>query len=168
MAEVSVRTAAPADAREILEVKQAAISELATQTYTPAELDAWAPDNDALEEYREAMSADAFQVLVAEDGARIVGYAVLNATDARIEALFVRPFWTRAGIGTRLLSQLETSATFADCQQLSVVSSLNAVPFYESLEYDRVGDRTRTIDGVEIGFTLLEKDLTTEESTVEQ
>ncbi|MEF8883114.1 MAG: GNAT family N-acetyltransferase [Halapricum sp.] len=149
-------------------MKQAAISELATHTYTPAEPDAWAPDDDALEEYRAATSADAFQVLVAEDGARIVGYAVLNATDARIEALFVRPFWTRTGIGTRLLSQLETSATFADCQQLPVVSSLNAVPFYESLGYDRVGDRARTIDGVEIGFTLLEKDLTAEESAVEQ
>jgi putative acetyltransferase len=160
MPDVSVRTARPADAGAVLDVKRAAIEELAARAYTPVELEAWAPDDDAVEEYRSAMSAEQFQVLVAEDDGLIAGYGVLNAAESRVEALFVRPFWTRSGIATRLLRQLEMSAAFDGCTVLSVISSLNAVPFYESLGYDRVEDRSRTIDGVDIEFTLLRKDLT--------
>jgi putative acetyltransferase len=106
------------------------------------------------------MSAEQFQVLVAEDDGMVAGYGVLNAAESRVEALFVRPFWTRSGIATRLLRQLEMSAAFDGCERLSVISSLNAVPFYESLGYDRVEKRSRTINGVDIEFTLLRKDLT--------
>ncbi|QCC50992.1 GNAT family N-acetyltransferase [Halapricum salinum] len=161
MPDVSVRTAKPGDAEAVLEVKRAAIEELAARAYTPVELEAWAPDDDAIEEYRSAMSADQFQILVAEDDDTIAGYGVLNAEQSRVEALFVRPFWARLGIATRLLRQLEMSAAFDGCETLSVVSSLNAVGFYEALGYDRVEQRSRTIDGVDIEFTLLEKDLST-------
>jgi N-acetylglutamate synthase-like GNAT family acetyltransferase len=160
MPDVSVRTARPEDAGAVLDVKRAAINELATRAYTPVELEAWAPDDDAIEEYRSAMSAEQFQVLVAEDDGMVAGYGVLNAAESRVEALFVRPFWTRSGIATRLLRQLEMSAAFDGCERLSVISSLNAVPFYESLGYDRVEKRSRTINGVDIEFTLLRKDLT--------
>ncbi|MFB6189572.1 MAG: N-acetyltransferase family protein [Halapricum sp.] len=163
MPDVSVRTARADDAEAVLEVKRAAISELASRAYTPVELEAWAPEDDAIEEYRAAMSADSFQVLLAEDEGLVAGYGVLNAAESRIEALFVRPFWTRSGIATRLLRQLEMSAAFADCETLSVVSSLNAVGFYESMGYARVEALSRTIDGVDIEFTLLRKDLTANE-----
>jgi len=163
MPDVSVRTARPDDAEAVLEVKRAAIEELAARAYTPAELEAWAPDDDAVAEYRSAMSAEQFQILVADDDGTIAGYGVLNAEQSRVEALFVRPFWTRSGIGTRLLGQLEMSAAFDGCAQLAVVSSLNAVPFYETLGYDRIEQRSRTIDGVDIEFILLRKDLTSRE-----
>lgn len=163
MPDVSVRTATAADAEAVLDVKRAAINELAARAYTPVELEAWAPDAGAIEEYRSAMSAEQFQILVAEDDGLIAGYGVLNTAESRVDALFVRPFWTRSGIATRLLRQLEMSAAFDGCETLSVVSSLNAVPFYESLGYQRVENQSRTIDGVDIDFTLLRKDLTGQE-----
>lgn len=159
MPDVSVRTADPADAAEIVAVKQAAITELAASAYTPAERTAWAPDDDAVAEFRSAIDSDSFQVLVAEDDGRIVGYGALNAADATVDALFVRPFWTRSGIATRLLAQLETSATFAGCETLSATVSLNAVSFYEAAGYSPSEHRSRTIDGVEVEFVHMRKQL---------
>lgn len=159
MPAVSIRTATPADAAAIVAVKRAAINELAPAAYSPAELDAWAPDDEAIAEFRSALGADAFQVLVAEDDDRIVGYSVLNAAEEAVDALFVRPFWSRIGIATRLLAQLETSAAFAGCPTLSATVSLNAVPFYEAAGYRRVETRWRSIDGVELEFVFMRKEL---------
>ena len=159
MPDVTVRTADPDDALAIIAVKQAAIDELAASAYTADQRAAWAPDDAAIEEFRDALSADTFQVLVAVDDDRVVGYGVLNAAEASIDALFVRPFWARLGIATRLLAQLEMSATFAGCESLSAVVSRNAVDFYEQAGYEQIESRTRTMDDVDVEFTYMEKAL---------
>ncbi|QSG04865.1 GNAT family N-acetyltransferase [Halapricum desulfuricans] len=157
MTDVSVRTAGPDDAGSILEVKRAAISELAASAYTDEQVHAWAPADSALEEYRAATTTDTFQVLVAHGDEPVVGYGVLHTDDCRIEGLFVHPSRARAGIGARLLGHLEANAALLGCRRLSVISSRNATAFYESQGYDRLEDRAREIDGVELEFVLLEK-----------
>ncbi|MUV89279.1 GNAT family N-acetyltransferase [Halapricum sp. CBA1109] len=156
-----VGTADADDAAAIVEVKQTAIGELAASTYTPTEQAAWSPDDAAETAFRDALGADAFQVLVADDGGTIVGYGVLNAEAGTVDALFVRPFWARTGIATRLLSHLEMSAAVAGCTALSAVVSLNAVPFYETVGYERVEPCSRTIDGTELDFVRMRKQLDT-------
>lgn len=168
MTDVTVRTADPSDAAEILAVKQAAIEELAATEYTPEELAAWAPDDRAVADYESAIEADAFEVLVAEIQNQIAGYGVLNAAEASIDGLFVRPFWSRSGVATRLLSQLEMSAALAGCETLSAVVSLNAVPFYRQAGYRRREDRSRTIGDVELDFAFMRKDLSEDELIADQ
>jgi len=160
MVNVSVRTARPGDAEAILAVKQAAIAELSASAYTRQQIEAWTPDDDALTEYRNATETDGFQILVACDDEQVVGYGVLSAESDRIEALFVHPHRARSGIGTRLLGQLESSALLIGCRALTVVSSRNATEFYELHGYTRVETRSREIDGIELEFIVLSKQLT--------
>jgi putative acetyltransferase len=159
MPDVTVRTADPADAATILSLKRAAIEQLTASAYTDAQREAWAPDDDATGEFRAALEADSFQVLVAEADETLVGYGVLNAGERTIDALFVRPFWTRSGVGTRLLGQLEASARIVGCETLTAVAARNAVPFYERVGYTAVETQDRTIDGVELPFVCMRKDL---------
>ncbi len=159
MANVVVRTARPADARPILAVKQAAITELSAGAYTREQIKAWTPSDDALTEYQEATETAMFQILVACDAEQVVGYGVLNAEENRIEALFVHPAWARCGVGTRLLGQLEASATLVGCRELTVVSSRNAVEFYQTRGYERAGVRSRGMGDVELEFVVLSKQI---------
>jgi len=160
MANVAIRTARPGDAETILEVKQAAITELSASAYTREQVTAWTPSDSALAEYRTATETATFQILVACDTDQVVGYGVLNVEQDQVEALFVRPSWARLGVGTRLLRQLEASATLGGCRELTVVSSRNAVGFYESHEYVRLDTQSRVIGDVELEFVVLSKQLT--------
>ena len=159
MADVSVRTARPGDAKAILDVKQTAITELSASAYTQEQIVAWAPSGDALAEYRKATETDSFQVLVACDGEQIIGYGVLNAGESRIEALFVHPSRARSGVGTQLLGQLEVSAMFVGCRELTVISSRNATGFYISNGYAPTKKRSRELNGVKLRFIELFKQM---------
>ena len=165
MGDVTVRTADPADAPTLVSIKRDAIEGLTGDAYTADQKTAWAPDEAATAEFRAALDADSFQVLVAEADDTVVGYGVLNAEAATIDALFVRPFWTRDGIATRLLSHLEMSAAVFGCDSLSAVVALNAVPFYEQSGYERAESRIRTIGGIDLEFLSMSKELDDEGDT---
>lgn len=80
-------------------------------------------------------------VLVAVDGARIIG--VLRGSPGRLHSLFVRKQDHRRGIGRRLMEVFERRCRKAGATEITMQSSLFAVPFYESLGYRRsTGVRT--------------------------
>jgi putative acetyltransferase len=147
------------DADAILAVKREAISALAGTQYTDEQLAAWAPDDDALSDFESAVESDQFTVLLAEVRDEIAGYGVLNGPEARIDAVYVRPEYARRGIASSLVGQLEMRARMQGIEELSIVASLNARPFYESLGYRSVGTKTRRIDGVDIEFAVMRRRL---------
>ena len=159
MADLRFRLAAPPDASAILALKRAAIRELAETDYTDAQLDAWAPDDDALDVFETAMESDRFTVLLAELDGETAGYGVLNGPEARIDAAYVHPEYTRGGIATSLVQQLEMRARMRGIGELTVVASLTARPFYESLGYWDFGTKTRSVGGVDIDFVVMCKRL---------
>ena len=159
MPHVQFRQATPADAAAILAVKRAAIRELTGDHYGDAQTDAWAPDDDALPSFEAAIESERFTVLLADVDDETVGYGVLNGSAGRIDAAYVHPDHARGGIATSLVGQLETRAGMRDIDELDVVASLNAVPFYESLGYWRLETETRDIGGVEIDFAVMRKHL---------
>jgi ribosomal protein S18 acetylase RimI-like enzyme len=158
---VRFRLADPSDAAAVLAVKRAAIRDLASDAYDDAAIDAWAPDDGVLPVFETAIESDRFTVLLAEQGGEVAGYGVLNGPEERIDAAYVHPDHVRGGIASSLVSQLETRAQMRDIAELTVVASLNATAFYESLGYWRVGEETRTIDGVDVDFAVMRKHLET-------
>jgi ribosomal protein S18 acetylase RimI-like enzyme len=163
MPRLQFRQATPDDAAAVLAVKRAAIRELTGDHYADAQVDAWAPDDDALPSFEAAIESDRFTVLLAETDGETVGYGVLNGAAGRIDAAYVHPDHARDGIATSLVGQLETRAGMRDIDELDVVASLNAVPFYESLGYWRLDTEPRDIGGVDVDFTVMRKRLDADE-----
>lgn len=50
---------------------------------------------------------------------------------ARVRAMFVRPDWTRKGLGTRILEACEAAATAEGYQTLALVATMPGKPLYE-------------------------------------
>jgi putative acetyltransferase len=150
------RQADPEDAADVLAIKQAAI-ESTDGTYSDTQVDAWSPDDDALSTFEGAIEREQFVVLLATVDGDPAGYGVLNVDATRIDAVFVDPEYTGRGLGSSLVGQLETRARMLGLTDLTVVSSRNARRFYESLGYEVTDSRTRTIEGVELGFVAVEK-----------
>lgn len=157
MGTVRFRQAEPADAATILSIKQAAIDSIDTDHYTAAELDAWRPDDDALEDFERAIESEMFVILLAEVDDEPAAYGVLNTDERRIDAIFVTPEYMGEGIARSLVGQFETRATMVGVPELKIVSSLNAKGFYESLEYWDFGTKLRSINGEEIEFAIMRK-----------
>lgn len=159
MVDLRFRVAGSMDAGSILAVKHAAISELTGTRYTDEQLSAWAPDEDALPDFESAIESSRFTVLLAEIRDKIVGYGVLNGPKERIDAVYVHPEYARRGIASSLVRQLEMRARMQNIEELSLVASLNARIFYESLGYWNVGTKVRAIDGVDIEFVVMHRQL---------
>lgn len=73
-------------------------------------------------------------------GSEMVGSAAWSPADtpgptARILAVFVRPLFTRAGVGRLLLKRIEAQAHAAGYSALALSATLNAVGFFETLGY---------------------------------
>lgn len=108
----------------------------------------------ALEEYRDQLEAnpDAIalpaeqiereQVLVAELGGRVAGFAVILVADgkAELDGLFVEPELWRRGIGAALVEAATLKARRLGLSLLSVVASPSAKEFYERCGFTAEGE----------------------------
>ena len=159
MDSVRFRQAETTDAQTLWWTKHAAIDGIDTVDYTTRELRAWKPDGEAVSDFQRAIESDTFDAIIAEMDGETAGYAVLNIADERIDAVFVHPEYTRQGIATSLVRQLENRARMRNISGLTIVSSLNAVPFYESVGYDQDRRKIRTINGVDLEFVVMKKEL---------
>ena len=155
--EIQFRQASTDDGERVLALKQTAI-ESTSETYTDEQREAWRPTREALPVFQQAMESDQFVVLIAEAD-EPVGYAVLNIDAARVDAVYIHPDAAGEGVGSSLLRQLENRAQMYGLSELTVVSSKNAISFYEAAGFERVETRTRTIDGVDLEFILANKSL---------
>ena len=86
-------------------------------------------------------------IFVAEYESQLVGVAAAQFYLGRgnINAVFTHPEFTYNGIGRRLVQSLEKSAIENDIKVMTVLSSLTAVNFYQTLGYDYKGETT--VDG---------------------
>ncbi len=152
---VTIRAAEPGDAQAICGVHVAAIGAV-DGPYDDEQVLAWAsyptPDRYPVE--------DAGSPLFVAETDEVVGFAELDPTEAAVDKVYVHPDHAGRGVGRTLLKRVESAATERGLEELSVVASLNAVPFYEAVGYERVGETTKTIAGdVDFPCVLLERAL---------
>ena len=140
---ITIRAATPADADAMADMQRRSILELGASTYPAATVRAWAASVDPLK-YLGALAAGEV-LIVACDGADIVGYGRLVLGEKRVRGLYVHPDQARSGVGTLLLEHLEKLAREHGVERLHLSSSLNAVPFYRRHGY---------VEGVTFEFEL--------------
>lgn len=79
--------------------------------------------------------------VVAQEGDRMLGYAVLDADTGEVDAVFVDPAMHGRGIGQALLGALEALAREQGLDLLFLSASLNAVPFYQRAGFRALRER---------------------------
>jgi len=91
----------------------------------------------------------------AADDTRIIDPAT---EPARVRAMFVRPDWTRRGLGTRILEACQAAAKTEGFKSLALMATLPGVPLYERFGF-QVREQTQIPmpDGTSIGSALMDK-----------
>ncbi|MBV8857188.1 MAG: GNAT family N-acetyltransferase [Acidobacteria bacterium] len=154
---LNIRRARQEDKEAIWRVHRRAVRETCASHYPPEVIEIWA-GRLRPEKYAEAIDRNDF--FVAEEDGTVVGYGELGREVGAIQGLYVRPDVKGQGVGRRLLSTLEERARAYGLRSLSLVSSLNAVPFYERAGFKAVEELTETIGpGVERGSVRMFKEL---------
>jgi GNAT superfamily N-acetyltransferase len=119
-------------------VHAAAFRLLAGNHFTPAECDAFEHFVRS-QDYVDLMLGESIWGAWLDD--QLVGTSGWIPADdsgalARITSVFVRPFFTRMGIGRRLVLDAEARARNAGFERFSARVTFNAVGFFEKLGYD--------------------------------
>lgn len=106
--------------------------------------------------------AEADDLTVSQTGQGILGFICLSSfgLGANIQGIFVHPDFMGLGIGSRLLMAIEQLALQKQYRQIMVMSSMEAVGFYERRDYVIQGN-TGFYEGwgVWIPCQMLKKDL---------
>lgn len=107
-------------------------------------------DGDRLSprQYRHHLRSASARLLIVEDGARLLGSAVLlfrrGTRVARLYSLAVDPAARGRGVGRRLLAAAERAARSRDCARIRLevrADNLAAQALYETAGYRRCGQR---------------------------
>lgn len=76
---------------------------------------------------------------------------------ARVRAMFVRPDWTRRGLGTRILEACEAAARSEGFRMLALGATLPGVPLYERFGFHATGQIKVTMpDGTSVPAVAME------------
>ena len=148
MTQITIRPFHPDDGQALADIDSAAVASIDAAYYDAATLAQWAARKRP--ESYAAYVAQGFAHLVAEIGARAVGFVAFGADqngDGRIPALFVEPSSQGHDIGTRLLEQAETVLFEEGKRRITVDATLNARGFYASRGYVETGPVAADIGG---------------------
>lgn len=90
-----------------------------------------------------AAEYDQFHLAAFDAAGRIVGYLNLTPKDAgevKMRQVAVAPDWQGRGVGLAMVQFAEQWAREKDFSLMTLHARLNAVPFYQKLDYEREGD----------------------------
>lgn len=153
---MALRPFLPADGPFLEVIFRAAIEELTTDDYGPAQQAAWASAADDEEAFAKRLS-DQLTLIATLEGSP-VGFVSLRGAE-EIDMLYVHPAVTGQGVATMLLDALEKLAASRGTKKLIVDASDTARALFEKRGY--VGQRRNTvIRGDEwLANTTMEKQL---------
>ncbi|MBE9118428.1 GNAT family N-acetyltransferase [Lusitaniella coriacea LEGE 07157] len=158
---ILIRLAEVADAERIVQIQYQALQTQCAKDYTQQQLNALLEDKSRKRSWNET-------IFVAEINNEIVGFAALLQALSSIGAAYVDPNFTRRGIGTKLLAEVEREAMLHNIQILGVMSSLTARPFYEANGYDAIAESSIRVRGVQVPCIALKKRLIPQTSVGER
>lgn len=126
------------DLSSIRYVHMTAFRILGAEYHSADEIQAYVDDMVHMEYFEEILQYDIYCAQVEDE---IVGTGGWCPTDdsgstARIRKVFVRPLFTNVGIGSMLVQLAEQRAIQAGYENFSVRANINAVSFYESLDFE--------------------------------
>lgn len=146
---VSIRPATPADGTAVARLHEAAIRERGPAAYDEAQVEAWAANKDP--DRYPIDDPDSHFVVAARVGT-IVGFGELVPDEREVRAVYVHPNHADDGVGTAILDHLEETAREEGIERLELLSSKNAVGFYEHRGWEPV----EAVDHESTGGVVLE------------
>ncbi|WP_227875790.1 GNAT family N-acetyltransferase [Kushneria konosiri] len=129
-----IRDYRTADADITLTIFQRAVREVASQNYTPAELEAWAGHIDR---HVWANSLERQFTWVAMQESLPAGFASLTE-GGHLDMLFVSPDHQRCGVASALLMTAEQAVRQRGMNRMTTEASLTALPFFEAQGFEIV------------------------------
>ena len=91
----------------------------------------------------------------AEDDGRLLDPAT---EPAKVRAMFVRPDWTRRGLGRRIIRECEAAAWREGYRRMSLLATLAGVPLYLACGFELLGETEVALsDGVLMACVAMEK-----------
>jgi ribosomal protein S18 acetylase RimI-like enzyme len=151
---IKIRRAKPAEALKIRNAHAASVRGLCAADYTSKQITAWT--NRKPEEFRRAMTMET--MFIAYVGKKTAGFSATR--DGEIRAVYVRPCFSRRGVGKALLRAAEDAACDAGFTTLRLSSSITAHSFYKNHGYRTIKkSRYRFRDGTAVPCIDMKKRL---------
>ena len=160
MDEIILREYTGADFAAFVEAQSFAFSRLALGVYSQAQLAAVESVRRTDERANEMLEMN--EHVAVTRGGRVIGGAGWTSQPdepgaARIRRVFVHPDFSGRGLGTRLVSEVESRARAQGFERFVVQASLNAVPFYEKLGYRARRSIVRNYGDISVSFVFMGK-----------
>jgi putative acetyltransferase len=156
MDRVDIRDFQPGDEAALQAVFHSAVHMTAAASYTPVQIDAWAPREIDMGAWSSRMQA--LRPFVAERGGRIVGYADLQA-NGYIDHFFVAGASARQGVGTLLMNHILEAARRRDIKSLTSDVSRNAQLFFQRFGFVVMERKSTRVRGVVVPNARMQKTL---------
>lgn len=142
------------DAEAIVQLFYDTIHTVNLGDYSPAQVDAWAPEVPDADAWHQRMISR--RTLVSERQGEIIGFADLE-DNGHIDMFFCRHDTVRQGIGSRLYQAIEDAARDLGVGRLFVEASITARPFFERQGFRVVAHNAFEQNGVKITNFAMEK-----------
>lgn len=127
-APVHIRPYVEADLDTLIELFAESVRQVASQDYSPAQIEAWAPVAVNREHWKARLGGR--PTYVAEAGREIVGFSDLEP-NGHIDMLFVHADHQGQGVARALLDHIHASAHEQGIDRRFTEASITARPFFE-------------------------------------
>ncbi|MEA5580772.1 GNAT family N-acetyltransferase [Nodularia harveyana UHCC-0300] len=115
------------DTAEIIQLFYDTIHEVNIHDYTPEQIDAWTSVNMDVAVWIDSLSSKF--TYVAEDDGQIIGFGELE-TNGHIDRFYCHKDFQGQGVGSKILEQIELTASNLQINRLFLEASITAKPFF--------------------------------------
>lgn len=143
----------PAYDEEIASLFHDTVHSVCAGEYSPAQLDAWAPDDINPSDWCESLGVT--YALLAIDGGKLAGFGNADIRASYIDRLYVGRDYIGHGIGKLILKALENQLH----GRVSVHASDTALPFFRAMGYAAVKENRVIRRGIVLRNWYMEKEL---------
>jgi putative acetyltransferase len=151
-----IRRCHPGEELTLRAVFYLSVHGIARRNYSPAQLDAWAPQIFDADQWITRIRRN--NPFVAEVGGRTVGFADLQ-DDGLIDHFFVEANYCGMGVGSALMNHLHLNARERGIDNLRAEVSLTAQPFFERYGFVVVRRQQVEVRGVRLDNAVMVKAL---------
>lgn len=127
---MNIRRYRKSDAEGIVNIHTESVERIASKDYSEKEIDAWASKDTEDVKLKETEIR-----FVAEKDEELIGFSEYNMKEGEITGMYIKPEFTRQGVGKELLKQVEEHAKAEEINRLSCYSTITAKEFYERQGY---------------------------------
>ncbi len=122
--------------------------------YTPAQVEAWAPQQTDLARWQQKLASE--EVVLAESAGEVIGFCAWTL-DGYVDFLYVHHVHQRKGIAQKLYDACERRLRELGCTRLHTQASVTAQPFFLRQGYTVVRHQTVNVRGVDLPNAVMEK-----------